>query len=149
MTGAPLPRNLRLKALVVCEFLLRQYGRMAEAGGGDVERYVIYLAVASASTRRIFRDPKLRALYGDAVPAPPEERSAVSRRAIAKSVGLPRETVRRKLQELIDAGILAENSRGVTLSGPALEQGDNIRLVQDVIGEMQRATADIARLDSE
>lgn len=147
MTGASLPRNLRLKALVVCEFLLRQYTRINTIGGGDFERYIIYLAVASASARRIARDPSLRARYGGEVPPPAEERAPISRRAIAQSVGLPRETVRRKLQELIDRGMLVETGRGVMTNGPALEQNDNIRMIREVIREMQRAVADIERLD--
>ena len=141
------PRHLRLKGALACDSLLRLFRLAADAGDGDLESFVIYLAVISAGVGRVLRDPALRRTYADE-PLPDGLRQAVSRRAVAESVGLPRETVRRKIAALIASGHLVEQDGGVAAVGPVLEMRQNRPFVLSVIKELERAAAELDRCDA-
>lgn len=141
------PRNFRLKGVVVCDALLRLCRAIFDMYGPDLERFVVYMAVVSAGASRMQRDPELRARYGGQEPLPDEHRSAISRRAIAESVGLPRETVRRKIAALIADGHLVEVGNLVKARAPVMEQGRNLEFVLTVIREFERTSAELRRAD--
>jgi hypothetical protein len=61
--GTETPANLRLKGIVVCDGLLRLCRLATDVFGNDLDRFVVYLAVISASTGHFQRDPELRALF--------------------------------------------------------------------------------------
>ena len=145
MSDAPaMPRNLRLKGLIVCEALLRICRLVTDHFDCDVECFECYLAVVSANLGRMMRSPDP---IDDARPPPDEDRLPVSRRAIAASVGLPRETVRRKVMELIDKGHLIEVRGGLKAVAPVLEHADNLQIVLGAIRAFERAVAELKTSD--
>ncbi len=141
---AAMPKNLRLKGLIVCEALSRLCRLMTDNFDCDLECFACYLAVISANVGRFARDP---ANISDDQPLGEEERLPVSRRAIAASVGLPRETVRRKLSELIEKGHLYEVRGGLRAVGPVLEHADNLKIVLGAIRAFERATGELKASD--
>lgn len=144
-----LPKNVRLKGVLVCDSLLRLFKISTTNFGGDLESFAVYLAVVSASVQAVFRDPLTRALYSGATPVPDDLRRAASRRAIAESVGLPRETVRRKIASLIASGHLVAEGDGVLPKGPILEHGGNLQFVLDVLAEIERVSVALRRADED
>jgi hypothetical protein len=138
------PKNLRLKGAIICDSVLRLMRLATDAGDGDLEAYMVYLAVVSSGVGHIMRDPALRKRFA-VEPVPDDLRPTVSRRAIAESVGLPRETVRRKIGALIEAGHLVARPGGVVIVGPALEK--NLHFVLESIREFERVSAELARSD--
>lgn len=146
--GAGLPTNYRLKGLLAAESVLRLMRLATDAGEGDLEGYVIYLAVVCAGIDRIQRDPELAGQFSAEVPVPEEMRTPVSRRAIAESLGLPRETVRRKIASLIAQGHLLEREGGVVAVGPVLERRDNMAFAMGAVRELERAAGELRRADA-
>jgi hypothetical protein len=144
----PRPRNARLKGMAICDFVLRTLELMRDAGDGDLERFAIYLAVVSAGAGRHTRDPEIRKAYADA-PLPDDMRTPVSRRAIAASLGIPRETVRRKVAELIAMGDLTERDGGVVATAPVLERRNNPPFVTALDRECRRISEQLDRLDTD
>ena len=144
---ADTPRNFRLKGLVVCDALLRLARIVSDIYGPDLERFVVYLAVISAGVSGFKRDPELRSLYSDQDPLPDQYRLAISRRAIADSVGLPRETVRRKIAQLIADGLLVEEGSLVRARSPVVEQGRNLEFLLGALREFERATTELRRAE--
>ena len=144
--GTETPTNLRLKGIVVCDGLLRLCRLATDVFGNDLERFVVYLAVISAGTSHFQRDPELRARYADD-PLPDELRLGISRRAIADSVGLPRETVRRKIAGLIADGHVVEEDGLVKARGPVVEQGRNKEFLLAALKEFTRTAAELKRAD--
>ncbi len=140
--AAVLPDNLRYKGLIVCEALSRLCRLITDNFDCDLECFACYLAVISANLGRYARAPE--ALDG---PPPAEQRLPVSRRAIAASVGLPRETVRRKLIELVEKGHLQEVRGGLRAVAPVLEHADNLRIVLGAIRTFERAAGDLRASD--
>lgn len=85
---------------------------LREATGLDHESIMIFCAINEATMRPLLVGPG--ALLQDMDLAEPSDaiRGSISRLAVADVTGLPRETVRRKIKRLLDAGILVEAHNG-------------------------------------
>lgn len=81
-----------------------------------VEEVAIVVLVASESTRELRTDPSAARIYGGETSALPNEaRPAVSLKFIYTSLGMSRETTRRRVAGLIERGYLKRSGRGVYL----------------------------------
>ena len=148
--SAPRPAEaiFRRKTVAASEGLLRVLRKAVECYGDDLDCFVIYLAVAMASTGWTQRRPDILASVPPAATLPDELHRPVSRRAIAASTGLPRESVRRKIAQLVEMGYLVEEPRGVrTRSGVILERS-NTEFAATLIREVERTATELARLDA-
>jgi hypothetical protein len=126
MKPEPMPRGvLAANGLVVLEGLLRVMRAAGDTYGHDYEAILIYWSVVVASVGRYLRNDDLITLIEGGGPLPAEEHHPISARAIAEATGLPRETVRRKIAALVEAGFLAQDSRGVRTTPGLLDQRDN------------------------
>lgn len=92
----------------------------------DLETLLICLTISEAAMRPLIVGSRARPdLLDD--PCPPDSaRGAISRRLIADRCGLPRETVRRKVNFLIEAGVVVETENGelrpiANLDDPAMQ----------------------------
>lgn len=142
--------DLRKKAIPACEVLLRLIRAITatqRSDLADLETSVIYIAVACASGSGALRDPAVLEMLDAGLPIPDAARQPVSRRAIAESTGLPRETVRRKIGVLIEKGFLVEDGAGVRTPPDPLSHHRNLEFVRELIHELERAPARLARYD--
>lgn len=116
-----LPTRVRPRAYAACELFLDMLwsvrSRMPEL---DLDMVVILIVVNEAAMRPILTGPHARReLFND--PTPPDDaRGAISRLLIADRTGLSRETVRRKVNRLIEMGICSERSDGEVQPTPHL-----------------------------
>ena len=129
-----MPRNLRLKGLIVCEALLRLSRLINDHFDGDQEAFACYLAVISATA--------------DARPDQRKRRS-VSRRAVANAVGYPRETVRRRIAELLDKGYLAEGDGGLEPVAPVFERAGHLQITLGAIRTLEEAVAGLQAAEAQ
>lgn len=75
---------------------------------------LLVLAVNQANIAPLTRDHDARTRYGQLeTPAPDVERRPVSINAVAASLGLPFETVRRRIRRLVEPGVCAISGDGV------------------------------------
>jgi hypothetical protein len=65
---------------------------------------LVWLTVAVASAQRFMRQPDRDPTYRGAVPLPGHLSGSISRRAIARATGLPAETVRRCVTDMVEQG---------------------------------------------
>lgn len=137
----------RAKASFACLSLLRVMHEAIRCYEGDLEAFVIYVSVACASTGGAMRTPQFLAQPLDSPPLPDSYHRPVSRRAIAASTGLPRETVRRKIAQLVERGLLVQESRGVRTRSSILEERLNVEFTWALIREIERGAADLARVE--
>jgi hypothetical protein len=90
-------------------------------GTGDVIDPLILSVVLEANVAPINQDPELAARYATLDDPPPEElRRPVSINAVAASLMLPYETVRRRCGRLAESGALLVTPRGVYVPGEAV-----------------------------
>ncbi|MEO6341211.1 MAG: hypothetical protein ABIO39_14305 [Caulobacteraceae bacterium] len=111
----------------------------------DLESFAVYLAVISAGSGRILRDPEMMAVYADDLALPEQERLGVSRRAIAESLGMPRETVRRKIAKLIAGGFVFEQDGLIKAKSPVLDRPGARDFATAMTREFERAAALLQR----
>ena len=91
----------RAIAHFVAEFILRSAETISGLYDHDYEMAIIFMTISNRAAEKVMNDPKLRETYGSyTITIPPEHALLISRMALARATGLPRETVRRK--ELAD-----------------------------------------------
>jgi hypothetical protein len=142
--GAPRPLSwdFRWQAVVCSEALLRILSVALEFFGDDLESTLIYLSVCCACVSGALRDPVLAAEPPPDGLMPPEHYRPVSRRAIAASTGLPRETVRRKIAALVARGDLIATRGGVRIQYGLLDEDPrSARFAEVLIREFSRTGA--------
>lgn len=116
-----LPRQTRPRVYAASElFLDMLWSVRSRAPEMDLETLLIFLVVNEAAMRPLLVGPKARLdLIDD--PSPPDEaRGSLSRNLIADRSGLARETVRRKVNALIEAGLFTEARDGQVRPTPML-----------------------------
>lgn len=105
--------NSRVIAHFTSEFMLRAAEHIGTYFAHDYEAVILFLAVLTRHGQNVMSDPKLRKRFASlSVPIPDEYTTPVSRLALSRSTGLPRETVRRKVARMLEQGLLVEDERG-------------------------------------
>lgn len=137
------PWEFRRQAIVCSEALLRILRQALATHGDDLETTVIYLAIACGSASGVLRDPRLSAAPPPPGRLPPEQYGSVSRRQIAASTGLPRETVRRKIAALLERGDLVAVGSRLRVRPGLLEDSRNAAFAQTLLREFARAGAQL------
>jgi DNA-binding Lrp family transcriptional regulator len=89
-------------------------------GDGDLLDPLIFTAILDANMVPVNRDPQLRVTYGGDISAPDHLRRPVSINAVAQSLRLPFETVRRRVSGLAQAGRCVIDPRGVVVPHAAV-----------------------------
>jgi hypothetical protein len=114
----------RTLAFYSTEYLLRTLHNLGPTFDYDYERMIITLSVTMSNIQHLLNSPEQLAPFDDVSTAIPAElQRPVTRLAITRATGLPRETVRRKVALLIKAGMLVSDERGgVRLTSGALNQ---------------------------
>ena len=88
----------------------------AGVGGLEPLDALLVLAINQANIAPLTRDPEARARYGGLdAPAPDGERRPVSINAVAASLGLPFETVRRRIRRLAAEQVCTVSPEGVVV----------------------------------
>lgn len=122
-----LPPHVRPLTYAGIELLLDllHYARQL-APDADLESLFIILCVTEATMRPFMLDPSKRRQLISLEGPPQQHQGSISRRLISDKTGLPRETVRRKVADLADAGHLVIDAHGrvsarYRLSAPAVQ----------------------------
>ena len=97
-----------------------------EVYGGDTDKFLIMLVVAIRTTEHAqFATFTQAELESGEVPVLPTLGTNV--RSIADSVGIPKETVRRKVAELIEAGWIVRQGNELHATGRAYQESAPVR----------------------
>jgi hypothetical protein len=131
--------EFRRQTIICSEALLRILRAALATNGDDLETTVIHLAVACGSASGALRNASLTAAPPGRIA--PEHYGGVSRRQIALSTGLPRETVRRKIAVLLARGDLVPEGARVRVRSGALEDVRNFEFARTLLREFGRAGA--------
>lgn len=96
-----------------CRYLLRGLANPSSQAMGEVNSAAIMIALMSANIAHIDNDPELRHAYAAYDSAPPDDiRRPATGLAVAKRLALPRETVRRQIKALVEAGLCQKTQGG-------------------------------------
>jgi len=125
--------------------LLRLLSLSREACGGDVEKFLIMLVIAMRTTEHEgFAAYSQAQLLSGEVPVFPTLGTNV--RSIAESTGTPKETVRRKVSELVEAGWISRAGNELRFTAVAYQDLAGVRVaIEDLALSNFRVVADLAR----
>jgi len=129
----------RLIAHFVAEFILRSAEGVSEVYDHDYEAAILFMTISNRNSEKVMNDPKLRELYGSYKSTiPPEHTLLISRMALARATGLPRETVRRKVAKLIGKGWVIELPGGLRARPDLNRHPDYIAVLEPQAQNLRR-----------
>ena len=119
-----------------------------QRGGRDFTDAIILATLVQSNSAPVSGDPELQRRYAAfAAPVPQEMRRAISINAMAASLGLPFETVRRRTKRLIADGLCEPTAHGVRLSNALLGSDEHARALQETYAAAQSLYERLLRTD--
>lgn len=113
---------------------------------GDPDSAAIALAVAAIQSDRILREPNLSPELGTlAMPLPEDLYGNCNIASVAVASGLNRETARRKIMKLEEAGIVVREGTKVRLASGLPQRGDLIDLVRAQLEAVRKTVDELLR----
>ena len=95
---------------------------------GDLVQGIVFIALIQANIAWLNEDKAMAQAFGDMDTPPPDDlRRPVSARALAASLGLPRETVRRQVEKMVARGLCVRDSRSRLLVPTRVLESPQIR----------------------
>lgn len=105
-------RRSRALGFYSLEYILRFLRNVGPLFDFDYERMIIAFSVSLSNIQSLMTSERFAEFASLDALVPAELQRPVTRSAIARSTGLPRETVRRKIERIIETGILISDDRG-------------------------------------
>jgi hypothetical protein len=113
---------------------------------GDYDSAMILVAVVAITAERLTRAELPAELRDLTVAVPPDELAPCNISSIAAATGINRETARRKVNSLVQAGYLVRSDRGVISFTPGYLQRPHIReVVRSQMEAIVRFVNDLCR----
>ena len=113
---------------------------------GDQDSTLIALAIVAIASERLLRaelDPEFESLEK---PMPLADLSPCNINSIASATGLNRETARRKVNQLVESGLLVKQGGAISLAPGFTQQALAGDVVQAQLDEIRRAVNDLMRM---
>ena len=120
---------------------------------GDMAKFLLVNALAAANVQRLMTSP-LSGDYEDIeTRIPAELQVPANALSLAEATGMPRETVRRKLKELLAGGMLVEDERGGYRLRPGALQAQELLGIYfanfKAMGEVMEACVEAGLIEGE
>ena len=112
---------------------------------GDAETAAIALAIVATSAEKLLRDSLEAELESLETPMPVEALANCNISSIATATGFNRETVRRRVNQLIRSGLIIRDGTAIRLAPGFTQQQPVIRLIRAQLDELRRTTNDLLR----
>lgn len=103
--------NFRASGYAITNCFVNQQRIWMETLKMDPATLLIYMVIALAGVQKLTRQLNIPEHMKGFEPLPPELVGTISRRAVAAASGMPRETVRRIIVELLESGRLVKSGR--------------------------------------
>ncbi|MBS0409469.1 MAG: hypothetical protein JSR86_06100 [Proteobacteria bacterium] len=149
-TSEPVPRgpaqdvdpaadNLRVTTRLSIDYLLRSLQLVQSYTGLDYLTCLLLLAIISANTAGFDQNLERQARYAHQGDLPPTEaRRPVSILSLSNAFGLPYETTRRHVNQLVKAGIASKMRKGIVIAESPELSGSLAELRRSNFANLQR-----------
>lgn len=145
MLMASRPEDLRPKAYASLELLLDLTRATRMLVQADLESIAICLCVAEATMRPVLADPARVHALATTDRAPEAWRGSITMLQAADRLDMPRETLRRKVKQLIESGLLCADDKGRIRSTPNFDTPTVGSAIDDVHGAVCRYRERLAK----
>jgi hypothetical protein len=145
---APGGEDSRTMIHLIQGFMARVDALRRQAHFGDMDQAIVAGVVGVGSIEHMMRVPEFREAFGDyQTVIGIDGQRGVNAFSIAQATGIPRETVRRKLKDLVARGVIMEKTRGVYIMKPGfVQQPENVAALQQVLGHFLQIMNDAVNL---
>lgn len=131
-----IPPDLRPRTYASVELFLDMLHAVRKLVDIDLESIAIYVCVAEATIRPVVADPRKVAELAEVVVAPEDLRGSITMLLVSDRLGMPRETVRRKVKQLITRGLLYQDEKGRVRSTPTFHEprmAESVKAISDAV----------------
>ncbi len=132
----PIPPDLRPRSYASAELFLDMLHAVRKMVNVDLESIAIYVCVAEATMRPVVADPRRVDELAEVAVAPEDLRGSITMLLVSDRLGMPRETVRRKVKHLITMGLLYQDDKGRVRSTPNFHEpkmAEGMRAIGDAV----------------
>lgn len=129
-------RDLRPRTYASIELFLDMLHGVRSLVDIDLESIAIYLCVAEATMRPVIADPRQVEELAELEVAPEQMRGSITMLLVSDRLGMPRETVRRKVKQLIKLGLVYQDDKGRVRSTPNFHEprmAATVKAAQDAV----------------
>lgn len=138
--------SARLAGYAIINGQLAMLAALRETFGLPPAKLVVFLTVATASVQRYVRRTDISEAERGAGAMRPEDLGMISGRAVAEATGMPRETVRRMLVELVDEGLLVRRPQGRVAVAMSLSDTEVPLVLRKLVDEQLRVLERLRQL---
>ena len=133
---------------LIMGFIQRVDTLRRKAHFGDMDQAIIAGMVAIGGLDHMMKVPEFREAFGDTrTIVGVEGQRGVNAFSIAEATGIPRETVRRKLKELVSRGVVMEKERGRYIMTPGfVQRPENDAALQQVLSHFLQLMNEAVKL---
>ncbi len=131
-----IPPDLRPRTYASAELFLDMLHAVRKLVDIDLESIAIYVCVAEATIRPVVADPRKVAELSEVEVAPEDLRGSITMLLVSDRLGMPRETVRRKVKQLLTMGLLYQDEKGRVRSTPNFHEprmAESVKAISDAI----------------
>lgn len=129
--------SLRQVTLLSLDYFLRYVDQVRGGFGGDPIKGLIFVALVQGNIGHIDRDKDQFGRWSDVDAVPPDElRRPIRILPLADSLRLPRESVRRKMQQLAADGFVVKTPRGFIAPQAVLSRPGNVRALAENVSKL-------------
>ncbi|CAN5540353.1 hypothetical protein BH10PSE5_BH10PSE5_27120 [soil metagenome] len=137
----------RLAVRMAIGSILRAVDMVNREYGGDITAALVFASVVEANVGHLATNPEATAQLATLVRLPPNEmRRPVTGVALAATLGIPNETVRRKIKGLIDAGLLVRVDGGLIVPTEIMASEKMTRLTRASFINLRRLFIQLRRI---
>jgi len=138
----------RVAMFALTNLFLSMHRNFTGHEGSSPTVVLIYCTVSVGNIQKLMRQRSVPGEYTSIATLPRDLIIPMSRSAIAAATGLPRETVRRHVTQMIEANMLVEDPRGgVTVVPGAIQSRGLEPLLEPLITEFARTAEVLLRAD--
>lgn len=144
---AMLDTKVRVAGFVVANSFLELHHTNSKAFNMSPVKLIIFMTIVVATVQRFMREREMPQEIMGGKRMPRELIGYISRRAIASSTGLPRETVRRTVLELeADGLVLIGPKGGVANRGGILERPEIVSAIRTSVHQFAQVASKLSAL---
>jgi hypothetical protein len=127
--------------------ILRAVEMVNREYGGDITAALVFASVVEANVGHLATNPESTARLATLVRLPPDEmRRPVTGVALAATLGIPNETVRRKVKGLIESGLLVRVDGGLIVPTEIMASEKMTRLTRASFINLRRLFLQLRRI---
>lgn len=146
--GSADSKQQRLVVRIATDFFLRSLEISSSLQGRDMVRTIVFMTILQANVAHLTYDQELAHRYAGVADMPPDsERRPITAHALAESLSVPYETMRRQVNRLVADGMCVRvGKQGVIVPSEVLARPEMLESLKRSYSNVQRMMQSLRKL---